>query len=59
MFLNHPSLITLHQVSTEGNWLHIHYQSKLQAKKALSKNGKVFGNSIMVGVAPCIDKVNS
>ena len=45
------------QVAADGNWLHIHYQSKLQAKKALSKNGKVFGGSIMIGVMPCIDKV--
>ncbi len=48
--------ILKHSVASEGNWLHIRYQSKLQAKKALSKNGKVFGSSIMVGVAPCIDK---
>jgi len=46
-------------VAADGNWIHIHYQSKLQAKKVLSKNGKVFGGSIMVGVAPCIDKVSS
>lgn len=45
------------EVAPDGNWIHIHYQSKLQAKKVLSKNGKVFGGSIMVGVAPCIDKV--
>ena len=50
--------INLLQVSTEGNWMHLHYQSKIQAKKALSKNGKVFGGSIMVGVGPCIDKVS-
>ena len=25
--------------------------------QALSKNGKVYGNGIMVGVQPCIDKV--
>jgi len=53
--------------------MHILYQSKLQAKKvsyqktillfnynfsqALSKNGKIFGSDIMVGVQPCIDKV--
>jgi len=46
-------------VAADGNWIHIHYQSKLQAKKVLSKNGKVFGGSIMVGVAPCIDKVGT
>ncbi|CAH1786028.1 unnamed protein product [Owenia fusiformis] len=48
--------ILKHVVATEGNWMHLHYQSKIQAKKALSKNGKIFGNSIMVGVSPCIDK---
>ncbi|XP_067654547.1 nucleoporin NUP35-like [Haliotis asinina] len=48
--------IMKHVSSMEGNWMHIHYQSKIQAKKALSKNGKVFGNSMMVGVLPCIDK---
>nr|KAG5694182.1 hypothetical protein BaRGS_016028 [Batillaria attramentaria] len=37
--------------------MHVHYQSKLQAKKALSKNGKVFGGRMMIGVLPCIDKV--
>lgn len=39
--------------------MHIHYQSKIQAKKALSKNGKILGNNIMVGVSHCIDKVSS
>ena len=64
----------MYQVCSNGNWMHILYQSKLQAKKvnrkfmkmfciywlfqALSKNGKVFGNDIMVGVQPCIDKVS-
>lgn len=48
--------ILKHVVASEGNWMHLHYQSKLQAKKALSKNGKVFGGSIMIGVLPCIDK---
>ncbi|KAL5006330.1 hypothetical protein ScPMuIL_015136 [Solemya velum] len=47
--------ITKHVMASEGNWMHMHYQSKLQAKKALSKNGKVYGGSIMVGVTPCID----
>lgn len=37
--------------------MHVHYQSKLQARKALSKNGKVFGGRMMIGVLPCIDKV--
>ncbi|KAH6941561.1 hypothetical protein HPB50_027516 [Hyalomma asiaticum] len=40
-------------MSSEGNWMHICYQSRLQAKKALSKNGKVFGAHTMVGVKAC------
>lgn len=36
--------------------MHLHYQSKIAAKKALSKNGKVLANNIMVGVSQCIDK---
>ena len=36
--------------------MHLQYSSKIQAKKALSKNGKVIGSSIMIGVRPCIDK---
>ncbi|CAL8265787.1 unnamed protein product [Lota lota] len=45
-----------HTMSSPGNWMHLQYQSKLQARKALSKDGKVFGDCIMVGVKPCIDK---
>ncbi|XP_056145832.1 nucleoporin NUP35 isoform X2 [Lampris incognitus] len=48
--------ILKHTMSSPGNWMHLQYQSKLQARKALSKDGKVFGDCIMVGVKPCIDK---
>ncbi|KAH8035883.1 hypothetical protein HPB51_010635 [Rhipicephalus microplus] len=34
--------------------MHLCYQSRLQAKKALSKNGKVFGAHTMVGVKACM-----
>lgn len=47
------------QMASPGNWMHLQYQSKLQARKALSKDGKVFGDTIMVGVKPCIDKVSA
>ena len=92
--------LPISQVSADGNWMHILFQSRLQAKKvathttgnavilnnlhvrisrsnstvktaslqpmsmslspsqALSKNGKVYGNGIMIGVQPCIDKVS-
>lgn len=45
-------------MSNTGNWMHIRYQSKLQARKALSKDGRIFGEFIMIGVKPCIDKVS-
>lgn len=43
-----------HEIHNNGNWLHVKYQTKIQAKKALSKNGKIFARSIMIGVLPCI-----
>lgn len=52
---NFPLLL---QMSNTGNWMHVQYQSKLQARKALSKDGKIFGDCIMIGVKPCIDKVS-
>lgn len=45
-----------HKISGSNNWVHIHYQSKIQAKKALGKNGKIFAGNMMIGVQPCIDK---
>lgn len=48
--------ILRHTMASPGNWMHMQYQSRLQARKALSKDGKVFGDAIMVGVKPCIDK---
>ena len=51
--------VNLHfQSPSEGNWIHIHYQSRLQAKKALSKSSKIFAGNLMIGVAQCIDKVS-
>jgi len=40
------------------NWVNIQYQTRLQAKKALSKNGKIIGDNhnLMVGVVECSDK---
>ncbi|XP_066431843.1 nucleoporin NUP35 isoform X2 [Eleutherodactylus coqui] len=48
--------IVKHVMSNAGNWMHVQYQSKLQARKALSKDGKIFGDCIMIGVKSCIDK---
>ncbi|KAL0479612.1 hypothetical protein AKO1_007723, partial [Acrasis kona] len=43
-----------HRVGS-GNWIHILYSTKLQADKALSKNGKIFDSILMVGVVECND----
>lgn len=49
-------IIVNHITPGEGNWIHIQFQNKLQAKRAISKSGKVFGGKIMVGVTQCIDR---
>ncbi|KAM6350659.1 LOW QUALITY PROTEIN: nucleoporin NUP35-like [Alca torda] len=48
--------ILKHVVSKRGNWMHIRYQSKLQAQKALRKDGRILGECITIGVKPCIDE---
>ncbi|CAL8087131.1 unnamed protein product [Calicophoron daubneyi] len=48
--------IEKHVITNDGNWMHIKYQNKLQARCAISKNGRVFGDNIMVGVTPCADQ---
>lgn len=48
--------IVKHLVPPEGNWLHIQYQNKYHARKALSKHGKLLLGKIMIGVQPCSDK---
>lgn len=48
--------IVEHHNPGSGNWMHLKFQTKLQARKALSKNGKVFSGNIMVGVVTCSDK---
>lgn len=48
-------VILQHVTNQEGgNWIHIQYKTKIQARKALSKNGKIYENKIMIGVVPCI-----
>ncbi|BFZ04946.1 hypothetical protein BsWGS_07985 [Bradybaena similaris] len=45
-----------HIIISECNWMHIHYMTKIQAKKALSKNGRIFGGCMKIGVVPCAEK---
>lgn len=40
-----------------SNWLHIRFSNPIEARRALNKNGKVLGQSIMVGVIPSDAKV--
>ncbi|CAH8851574.1 unnamed protein product [Trichobilharzia szidati] len=47
--------IEKHVITNSGNWMHIKYQNRIQARYALNKNGKVFGDNIMVGVSVCTD----
>lgn len=44
-----------HSMPPNSNWMHLKFQSRLMAKKALGKNGCVLGSTIMVGVSPCTD----
>jgi hypothetical protein len=39
----------------EGNWVHIAYETKFEAEKALSKNAKIFDQVLMIGVVECTD----
>jgi len=48
--------ILQHVMPPNANWMHIRFQTRLQASKALGKNGSILGGSIMVGVAPCKDE---
>jgi len=47
--------ILQHSMPPNANWMHLRFQTRLQAKKAISKNGTILGSTIMVGVAPCTD----
>jgi len=41
------------KISTPGsNWLHIKFSNKLEARKALNRNGTVLAGSMMIGVIP-------
>lgn len=35
-----------------GNWISIRFQSPLDARKALGKNGKIIADNVMIGVIP-------
>ncbi|XP_071444129.1 nucleoporin NUP35 [Hetaerina americana] len=41
--------------SQSCNWIHLRFRTVREARRALGKNGKVFGGCMMVGVIPCQD----
>lgn len=53
---SHYGSILEKRMPAKGNWMHVHYQTKLECRKALSNNGKVFGGTIMIGVMLCKDQ---
>lgn len=55
--LSHCGNIIATRTPTKGNWMHIKYSSKLEARRALANNGKVFAGTVMIGVIPCRDQV--
>lgn len=54
--LSHCGNIIATRTPTKGNWMHIKYSSKLEARRALANNGKVFAGTVMIGVIPCRDQ---
>lgn len=54
---SHYGSILEKKMPAKGNWMHVRYQTKLECRKALSNNGKVFGGTIMIGVMLCKDQV--
>jgi len=48
--------IVKHEFPNKCNWVHLKFQSRIQAAKAIEKNGRIFNSCIMVGVIPCVDQ---
>ncbi|KAF5294083.1 hypothetical protein FQA39_LY13557 [Lamprigera yunnana] len=44
------------QFPTQGNWVHLKFNSPTEASKALSLNGKLILSNIMIGVSPYFNK---
>jgi len=39
-----------------SNWMHLRFESAIQAQAALGKNGELIGGATMIGVMPCRDQ---
>ena len=38
--------------------MHLKFASRLQARKALARNGRLLTDTLMIGVVPCTDVVS-
>ncbi len=56
-FQSYGEVIKVRHGPTNANWIHLQYRTKLQALKALEKNGRTLNGTLMIGVVPCTDKV--
>lgn len=54
-FQNFGQILHVRHSESGGNWIHFMYMTKLQAEKALGKNGKILEGNIMIGVIRCSD----
>lgn len=55
-FHNFGQILRVKHSENGGNWIHLLYTTKLQAEKALGKNGKILDpGNIMIGVVRCTD----
>lgn len=43
------------KLPVQGNWMHLQYQTRVEVRRALGNNGKIFGGNTMIGVIPCFD----
>eukprot|EP00013_Stygamoeba_regulata_P019243 CAMPEP_0177644052 /NCGR_PEP_ID=MMETSP0447-20121125/8473_1 /TAXON_ID=0 /ORGANISM="Stygamoeba regulata, Strain BSH-02190019" /LENGTH=229 /DNA_ID=CAMNT_0019146369 /DNA_START=51 /DNA_END=740 /DNA_ORIENTATION=- len=51
-FQYYGEVVRHHQPSPNANWIDIQYRTSFEASNALSKNGKVIADNIMIGVLP-------
>jgi hypothetical protein len=54
-FHSYGQILRVKHAQNQGNWIHVLYQTRLQAQKALGKNGKIIHGNIMIGVVRTAD----
>jgi nuclear pore complex protein Nup53 len=45
------------KTSPGSNWMHLKYSNKIEARRALLKNGRLVGGRMMVGVVGCEEEM--